>query len=110
MKQKDICFADLNPTRGSEQGGQRPVVIISGDTMNDNLGICIVCPLSTKIKRYPGTVFIPKIAGNGLTENSEVISFQVRAIAKERLNPAIGQITQTELEKIIGSLNGLFEM
>ncbi len=60
MKQRDIWFADLNPTKGSEQSGIRPVAIISGDTMNDNSGLCLICPLSSKIKRYPATVFLPK--------------------------------------------------
>jgi mRNA interferase MazF len=110
MKQKDICFANLNPTRGSEQGGLRPVVVISGDTMNDNLGICIVCPLSSKIKSYPGTVFIPKTIDNGLSENSEVICFQVRAISKERLNPPIGKLSDSQLKDVIDKMNGLFEI
>lgn len=110
MKQRDICFANLNPTRGSEQNGLRPVVIISGDTMNDNLGICIVCPLSSKIKNYPSTVYIEKSSENGLSENSEVICFQVRAISKERLNPPLGKISHVQLEKIIENLNGLFEL
>jgi len=60
MKQKDIYLADLNPTKKNEQSGIRPVVIISGDTMNDNLGIVIVCPLTSSIKNYTGTVFVGK--------------------------------------------------
>ena len=48
MKQKDICFADLNPTKGREQSGVRPVVVIANNTMNDNLDICIVCPLTSQ--------------------------------------------------------------
>jgi mRNA interferase MazF len=52
--QKEIWFANLNPTRGSEQNGIRPVVIISRDAMNENLGLSIVLPLSTKVKNYAG--------------------------------------------------------
>ena len=44
MLQKDIYWANLNPTKGNEQKGERPVVIISGNTMNKNLGIFIICP------------------------------------------------------------------
>ena len=44
MKQRDVYLADLEPTRGKEQRGVRPVVIISPNTMNDRLGIFIVCP------------------------------------------------------------------
>jgi len=46
MKQGEIWMADLNPVVGSEQQGIRPVVIISGNAMNNNLGISIVCPLN----------------------------------------------------------------
>jgi len=48
MKQRDIWMADLNPLKGSEQQGIRPVVIVSGNAMNDNLGICIICRLPLK--------------------------------------------------------------
>lgn len=51
MFQKDIYWADLNPTKGKEQKGKRPVVIISGNTMNKNLGIFIICPNTHHIKR-----------------------------------------------------------
>ena len=49
LKQKDIVYANLNPTSGSEQRGKRPVVIISGEDFNVS-GLFIVCPLTTKIK------------------------------------------------------------
>ena len=75
MKQKEIHLADLNPTKGSEQQGIRPVVIISGDVMNNNLDVCIVCPLSTTIKHYAGCIFLPKNNINNLSNDSEIISF-----------------------------------
>ena len=52
MLQKDIYWANLDPIKGKEQKGKRPVVIISGNTMNKNLGIFIICPISSKIKDY----------------------------------------------------------
>ena len=54
MKQREIWFANLNPTKGREQRGIRPVVIISDNDMNDHMDICIVCPLTSKIKNYAG--------------------------------------------------------
>jgi len=51
MKQREIWLVDLNPVKGSEKEGLRPVVIVSGNAMNDNLPICIVYPLSSKINR-----------------------------------------------------------
>ncbi|MBI2631076.1 type II toxin-antitoxin system PemK/MazF family toxin [Candidatus Nomurabacteria bacterium] len=108
MFQKEIYWADLNPTRGKEQKGRRPVVIISGNTMNKNLGVFIVCPISSKIKNYAGCVKLPKNKINKLAEDSEAISFQIRTIAKERMIKKIGEITDEQLKEIFYSLNEIF--
>ncbi|MEK7128690.1 MAG: type II toxin-antitoxin system PemK/MazF family toxin [Patescibacteria group bacterium] len=105
MLQKDIYWADLNPVKGKEQKGRRPVVIISGNTMNKNLGVFIVCPISSKIKNYAGCVKLEKNKINKLSENSEVITFQIRTIAKERMIKKIGEITDEQLKEISYSLN-----
>ena len=49
MRQRDIYWADLNPVKGTEQAGKRLVVIISGNTMNEHLGVSIICPLSREL-------------------------------------------------------------
>jgi mRNA interferase MazF len=107
MKQRDIWMADLNPVKGSEQKGIRPVVIISGNAMNDHLGICIVCPLSSKIKNYAGCLVLKRDGLNGLDKDSEIITFQVRSISGERLIRKTGEITKVELELV---KNGLAEV
>ena len=100
MKQRDIWMADLNPVKGSEQQGIRPVVIVSGNAMNDNLGICIVCPLSSKIKNNAGDIVLTKDKINGLEQDFEVITFQIRTISKERLNRKLGELTKEQLETV----------
>ena len=105
MKQREIWWADLNPVKGSEQRGVRPVVVISGNAMNDNLEIGIVCSLSTKIKNLAGCLILQKNAVNGLDYDSEVLTFQVRTISRERLTKKIGEITIAELNKIKQGLN-----
>jgi mRNA interferase MazF len=100
MKQKDIYLANLNPTLGSEQKGIRPVVILSGNAMNDNLEVYIVCPLSSAIKGYSGCLFIKKDEINHLENDSEIISFQIRTISKERLINKIGEITDNQLQEL----------
>jgi mRNA interferase MazF len=98
MKQSEIWLADLNPVKGSEQKGIRPVVIISGNAMNDNLGICIVCPLTSRIKNYAGCLVLKKDSQNGLDKDSEVITFQIRTISKGRLISRSGEITKNQLD------------
>ena len=104
MRQGEIWYADLNPVEGSEQGGRRPVVIISGDTLNDTLPIIIIVPLTSIIKSYPTAVLISPSRMNGLKKNAESIPFQIRTIAKKRLTKRIGHITPGELKEVIKGL------
>jgi mRNA interferase MazF len=100
MKQCEIWYANLNPTKGREQRGIRPVVIVSGNAMNDHMDICIVCPITSKIKHYAGCLLLKKDKPNGLKEDSEIITFQIRTIAKERLTKRIGEITSEQLKNL----------
>jgi mRNA interferase MazF len=100
MKQGEIWLADLNPVQGSEQHGIRPVVIISGNAMNNNLGISIVCPLTSELKNLSGCLVLKKNQSNGLDADSEVITFQVRAISQQRLIRRTGTIAASQLDLI----------
>ena len=105
MKQREIWLVDLNPVKGSEQKGIRPVVVISGDAMNKHLNICIVCPLSSNIKKYAGCIVLNKNQHNGLEVDSEVVTFQIRTISGERFLQKIGEITVSQLADIKIGLN-----
>lgn len=107
MNQREIWYADLNPVKGSEQQGLRPVVIVSGNVVNKYLKIVIVCPLTTKIKNYRGNVILEPTPGNGLNQKSEVLIFHVRSVSKERLIKKTGMITQEELEALKAGLNDI---
>ncbi len=98
MKQGEIWFANLNPSRGGEQAGQRPIVIVSGNLLNDNLPIVIAVPLTTKIKRYKGNPILAPSKTNGLKSESEMLVFHIRSIAKDRLAKRLGMITTEELK------------
>ncbi|RLD59668.1 MAG: type II toxin-antitoxin system PemK/MazF family toxin [Bacteroidetes bacterium] len=98
MKQGDIYIANLNPVKGNEQRGIRPIVIISGNAMNDHLGIVIVMPLTSKTKNYSGCLVLEKNNINNLTSDSEIITFQIRAISKDRLINKIGTISKSEID------------
>ncbi len=100
MKQGDIYWTDLNPSQGSEQAGVRPVVIVSGNAMNDNFSVVIGCPVSSRIKHLPGCVILNKDSLNNLTSDSEVITFQIRAVAKQRLRGKLGEVTKEQLKAI----------
>ncbi|MBU0577003.1 type II toxin-antitoxin system PemK/MazF family toxin [Patescibacteria group bacterium] len=107
MNQKDIYWANLNPSKGKEQRGKRPVVIVSGKTMVRNFDVLIVCPISSKIKNYIGCVSLKPSKLNGLKHNSEIITFQIRTVSKDRLTKKIGTITDDELKSIFQGLNDI---
>ena len=100
MKQREIWYADLNPVKGSEQKGYRPVVIVSGDLLNTYLKVVIACPLTSKIKEYKGNIVLEPNTENGLSQRSEVMVFQIRSISKERLVSKLGTITKAELSEL----------
>ncbi|MEJ7677133.1 MAG: type II toxin-antitoxin system PemK/MazF family toxin [Segetibacter sp.] len=93
-------MADLNPVVGSEQSGIRPVVIISGEIMNQHYSIVIMCPLTSKIKPYKGCPVITPNKINNLTKISQTIPFHVRTISKIRLTKRIGFISDEDLKNI----------
>jgi mRNA interferase MazF len=107
LKQGEIWELYLNPIKGSEQGGRRPAVIISGNLLNVHLQVVIVCPLTTKIKNYKGNVILEPSTGNGLIKTSEILVFHVRSVSKERLKNKIGSITSKQLKEIKQTLDDI---
>ena len=107
MKQGDIWLANLNPGKGSEQAGERPVVIISGNMLNQYLPIVIVCPLTSKIKNYKGNLVIQPEKNNGLTVPYEVLTFHIRSVSKDRLISKTGNIGPEQLAQIKKGLDDI---
>ncbi len=109
MKKGEIWLADLNPIRGNEQAGMRPVVIISGNAMNDNLNLSIICPLTTKIKNFPGDIILNQDETNGLNTKSEILIFQIRTITHNRFIKKIGAITDEQMKELVSKLNKILK-
>jgi mRNA interferase MazF len=107
MKQGEIWNANLDPTRGSEQAGFRPVLVISGNLLNTHAPVVIICPITSKIKRYKGNPLLMPDEVNNLKNESEVMIYHVRSIAKERLVNKVGDVTQATVSMIIQSLNDI---
>lgn len=99
-QQGEIWYVDLNPVKGSEQAGLRPVVVVSGNLANTYLNTVICCPLTSKVKNYKGNVVLTPNKVNGLTKTSEILTIHIRSIAKERLVKYVGKITAEQLAQI----------
>ncbi len=101
MKQQEIWYADLNPIKGRDQNGVRPVVIVSGNNLNDHSDLKIVCPVTSQLKKYPGSLFLEKNDVNKLSKDSEVLVFQIRTIDETRLIKKIGSITKAQMKSLL---------
>ena len=109
MKQGEIWYANLNPSEGREQAGFRPVVIISGDMLNQYLDIVIFCPLTSQVKNYKGNVILKPNKTNQLKKKSEVLTFHIRSVSKNRLMEKVGKITKTEINQVKVCLNDILK-
>ncbi len=107
MKQGEIWYVNLDPVRGSEQAGYRPVVVISGNMLNRYLKVVIACPITTSIKNYKGNIVLDPDEQNGLKVRSEILLFHVRSISKERFIKKAGNITRKQLDELIANLNDI---
>jgi mRNA interferase MazF len=100
----EIRWADLNPVRGREQAGQRPVLILSQDVFNDRSGTVIAVALTSQSQRagFPLTLELP---ARGLPKKSSVKISQIRTLAVERIGKVIGRASSEELAQVIEGLN-----
>jgi mRNA interferase MazF len=101
MKQGEIWFTNLNPTQGSEQAGFRPVLIISGNLLNQYAEVVICVPLTTKIKNYHGNLILQPNNTNGLNKKSEALTLHLRSISKTRLKERLGKISTDEMRQVL---------
>jgi len=98
-----IFWADLNPSKGSEQAGRRPVLVISAEEVNQVLPIVSVLSLtSIKMGRnvYP-TETLLEVSVTGLPKDFIAMSHQIRAISKERLGERCGSIEDEAVKERI---------
>ena len=101
IKRGDIFYVDLNPTKGSEQAGRRPVIVIQNNVGNEMSPTIIIAPLTTKkfSKEYPTNVHLKKGTAN-LKEDSVILLSQIRTIDKKRLERKIGSLFEEILAKM----------
>lgn len=110
MRKGEVWQVNLNPVKGSEQAGIGPVVIVSGDLLNEYAPVVWVCPLTTKIKKYKGNVLLKPNKLNGLKKESEILNLHLRAISKDRLVMQVGEITKEQLIQTRKGLQEIMEM
>ena len=102
----EIYWADLNPVRGSEQAGFRPVVILSHEIFNRRSGTVIAMAITSQPQRsgFPLTLALPE---DKLPRPSWIKISQIRTISVERLGKRLGAVDKDVLDRMI---DGLLEL
>ena len=99
-----IRWADLNPTRGHEQAGQRPVLILSQDVFNERSGTVIAVALTSQ-PQHAGFPLTLQLRSKELPKPSWVKISQIRTLAVERIGRRLGQASPEELAQVVEGLN-----
>jgi mRNA interferase MazF len=100
----DIFWADLDPVRGHEQAGMRPVLVLSQDVFNEHSGTVIAMAITSQSSPadFPLTL---ELTSTALPNRSWVKISQVRTLSVEQLGNKIGRVMSEELTQIIEGLN-----
>lgn len=100
----EIRWADLNPVRGKEQSGRRPVLILSHDVFNEHSETVIAVAITSQEQRagFPLTL---ELTSGKLPKKSWVKISQIRTLSIERIGDLIGKVVFDELDEVIEGLN-----
>lgn len=100
----DIRWADLNPVRGREQAGLRPVVVISHDVFNERSGTVIAMALTSQQQRASFPLIL-ELKTRRLPKRSWVKIGQIRTLSRERLGRKLARLEPEQLDLLIEGLN-----
>ncbi len=106
----DIWMIDLDPTRGHEQAGKRPALIVSDDVFNSGpAGLVIVLPVTSQAKGIRTHVAVQPPEG-GLKKPSFIKCEDVRSVSVERLGKRLGSVSPATMEAVAVRLRILMDL
>lgn len=111
MIRGEVWRADLAPTRGTEQSGVRPVLVVQTDRANPNSPHTIVVPFTTRIrhKLLPSHVLVPAGEG-GLSQDSVALCEQIRVADLGRLMTRSGLLSTQRMQEVDDALKVILEL
>jgi mRNA interferase MazF len=100
----EIRWADLNPVRGREQAGQRPVLVLSHDVFNERSGTVIAVAITSQEPRagFPLTL---ESNATGFTKRSWIKISQIRTLSVDRIGRRLARASEEELVRVLDGLN-----
>ena len=105
-KQGDLVFLDFNPTKGHEQKGFRPAIVISNNVFNENTKMVMVCPITSNNKKFPTHYYLEdtqKVYGSVLCEHIRSIDYVERNIE------FIERCSQEEFDNVLDLVKIFFD-
>ena len=100
----EVIWANLNPIKGREQAGQRPVLVLSHDVFNERSDTVIAAALTSQPPRA-GFPLAMELKAQGLPKRSWVKIGQIRTLSVERLGRKIGRASAEDLSLVLEGLN-----
>ena len=104
IRRGEVRWAELDPVRGREQAGHRPVLILSHDVFNARSGTVIAVALTSKPQRAGFPLILP-LASTSLPKPSWVKISQIRVLAVERIGDVLGTVSAKELALVVDGLS-----
>lgn len=109
IKQYDIWLANLNPSKGTEPGKTRPVVIIQTDLLNETHLSTVICPITTNVNKEIELLRVHLKAGQ-LDNTSDILVDQIRAIDNRRLIKKLGELTKDQKIRLKSNLRIVLDL
>ncbi|HXX92621.1 MAG TPA: type II toxin-antitoxin system PemK/MazF family toxin [Planctomycetota bacterium] len=99
----DILWADLEPVRGHEQSGRRPVLVLSQELFNERSGTVVAMAITSQPQRagFPLTYPLPERL---LPKPSWVKVSQIRTLSTERLGRKLGHLAPSDIDRVLEGL------
>lgn len=104
VMQGDIVILSLDPSKGSEQKGQRPAVVVSVDDFNHVQKMIFICPITQTDRNYPTHVRVvseSSIQGFVMCEQMRSVDYKVRILKR------VGRLNTSQLSKVLSIINAL---
>ena len=100
MTSGDVLLCDLNPVAGREQGGVRPVVVVSHHRYAVIPGLFLAVPLTSRDRGLDHHVEVLADDHTGLKRVSYAMTEQVRAMSDQRAGRQLGKVSSATLTAI----------
>jgi mRNA interferase MazF len=112
MRRGEVWWANLDPTKRHEQGGDRPCLVLSVDDYTQGpAGMVVIAPLTRRFKAHLAGMHVPiKASEGGLSEPSVILCDQLRSVDRSRLRRNSGAVSQATMDSVADVLRVLLHL